>query len=586
MITFITKQMHNLKRGTDIEMWKEAKWMLPYVKRYWKYILFYIILGAAGTGMGLAGSIASKYLIDAVTGYNSPGIVFIIIIIISMALGNIVVNAVSGRISAVIELKVNNEIRADIYEKIMYTDWEAISGYHSGDLLNRFGTDVSAIADSVIGWIPSLFTRTLQFIGSLAIILYYDVSMAVIALISAPLTLIMSRFLMTRMREYSKNVRKISSDMMSFNEESFQNIQIIKCFDLIKSFQNKFKKIQNSYTTISMDYNKFTIYTSSLMSVVGLGVSYATFGWGVYRLWGGHITFGTMTLFIQLSGYLSGSFSALIGMVPAAIQATTAAGRIMEIADLPSENEKVSSNRISLSHRIKNHNISVKLSHIDYGYSDRDLVLKDINFQTKPREIVAVIGPSGEGKTTLMRILLGMIRPMCGEAKIIDSYGVEESISDTTRRFFSYVPQENTMFSGTIADNLRLIQTDASEEQLIAALKAACAYDFVFELAEGLNTIIKERGGGFSEGQIQRLSIARAILRDAPILLLDEATSALDVETELCVLQGIMAYGKTHACILTTHRKSVLTMCDRVYCIEKTQMSQIQSEESVLAVDF
>lgn len=580
MILYFKKMKQKIQEGILQEMWNEAKWMFPYTKRYWKFILYYMVLGVAGTGMGLAGSIASKYLIDAVTGYNSSNMAFIIVIILSMALGNIAVGAVSSRISIKIDLKVNNEIRADIYDKIMNTDWEAVSEYHSGDLLNRFNGDVGTVADSVIGWIPTLITRTLQFIGTLAVILYYDSTMALIALLSAPITLIMSKMLMTRMREYNKQVRQVSSEMMSFNEESLQNIQIIKCFDLIEFFGHRLKNVQDKFAVLSLEYNKFSIYTSSFLSVVGLGVSYAIYGWGVYRLWSGYITYGTMTLFIQLSGFLSSSFSALIGMVPAAIGATTSAGRIMDIVELPREKEKNSGSVEPYNLNTPNQRVSVKFSHINYKYRGRDMVLQNICFHVEPQEIVAIIGPSGEGKTTLIRILLGLLYPTGGEAKLIDSNGAELSISNSTRRFFSYVPQGNTIFSGTIAENLRMIKPDATDEELIASLKAACAYSFIEGLPDGIYTKVGEKGGGFSEGQMQRLSIARAVLRDAPIMLLDEATSALDAETEENVLHGIMAYGKTHTCILTTHRQSVLSMCDKVYRINKTQLEEISEELS------
>jgi ABC-type bacteriocin/lantibiotic exporter with double-glycine peptidase domain len=333
----LKKIIQKIKEGTLHEIYQEAKWITQYTKKYYLAIIYYIFLGILSTGMGLATSISSKYLIDAVTGYDSTNIGFIIIVILSMAFGNIIIRAATSRVSTRISLKVNNEIQADIYDKIMNTDWESMSEYHSGDLLNRMNGDVKTVADSVLGWIPSLITKLVQFIGTLAVILYYDSTMAVIALLSAPVSMIMSRMLITRMREYNKKMRQVSSEMMAFNEESFQNIQTIKCFDLINFFGQKLRNVQDTYANMALDYNKFSVYTSSFMSVIGLIVSYATFGWGIYRLWGGFITYGTMTLFLQLSSSLSGGFSALVGMIPSAIGATTSAGRIMAIVELPRE---------------------------------------------------------------------------------------------------------------------------------------------------------------------------------------------------------------------------------------------------------
>lgn len=587
MIPLMKKLKTKIKAGMLQEMWQEAKWMYPYARKYLRAIIYYIFLGILGTGMGLAGSVASKYLIDSVTGYDSANIGFIIIIILCMAFGNIVVRAAASRTSARISLKVNNEIQADVYDKIMNTDWESMSEYHSGDLLNRLNGDVRTVADSVLGWVPSLITKLVQFVGTLAVILYYDSAMAAIALLGAPVTMIMSRMLMTRMRDFNKKVRQVSSELMAFSEESFQNVQTIKGFDLVNFFGHRLRNVQKDYADMALDYNKFSIYTSSFMSMIGIAVSYATFGLGVYRLWGGFITYGTMTLFLQLSGGLSSGFSALVGMVPAAIGATTSAGRIMAIVGLPREKEEDTCIVNYIDQNTRNQGLTVQLSHIDFQYKGRDKVLQNAGIYAKPGEIVAIIGPSGKGKTTLIRILLGLLNPKGGEAKIIDIDGLETRISKATRKFFSYVPQENTIFSGTIADNLRMVRPNATEDELVATLKAACAYEFVEGLPEGINSRVGERGYGFSEGQAQRLSIARAVLRDAPILLLDEATSALDVDTERNVLNGIMAYGKTHTCILTTHRRSVLMMCNRVYQINDKQIEEFSEEQSSgIAVDF
>jgi ABC-type bacteriocin/lantibiotic exporter with double-glycine peptidase domain len=579
MHTYIHRLKQALRSGFLAEIFREIKWIIPYIRRYRNAILYYILLGILGTVASLAGSIASKYLIDSVTGFDSLNIWFIITIILSMAIGNIIVGAASSRISAKINMKVNNEMLAEIYEKIMKTDWEAISEYHSGDLLNRLNTDVGVVAGSVLGFVPSLITGLLQFIGILAIIIYYDPTMAVIALISAPISLLLSKVLMVRMREYNQKMMKISSEMMAFGEESFQNLQVIKCFDLISHFRNKLKGIQDNYITMALDYNKFSILTSSFLSVIGLLVSYATFGWGVYRLWSGLITYGTMTLFLQLSTGLSGSFSSLVGLVPTVISAATSAGRIMAITELPRENEEEGIKEQVLRMKAENAKLTISISHLDFTYQGREAVLKDVNVAIGPRELVAIVGPSGEGKTTLLRILLGLLRPTAGEVACSLEDGTKTEVSALTRRLFSYVPQDYTIFSGTIADNLRMGKPEATDEELIEALKAACAYEIVNELPEGINSPVGEMGGVLSEGQLQRLSIARAILRDSPILVLDEATSALDPVTERKVLQGIMTYGQKHSCIMTTHRQSVIDICNRVYRIMESRISEVKEKQ-------
>ena len=576
---FIKKLIKKIKDGMLQEMYEETKWMYTYAKKYKFQIVFYICLGIMTTLMGLASSVGSKYLIDAVTGQDTGNIALIAIFIVSMGLFSIGINAVTTMISARINIKVNNEIQAEVYDKILVADWISMKEFHSGDLLNRLNGDVNTVASSILSWIPSLITRGVQFLGILAIILYYDPTMAVIALGSAPVMVIVSKTLMKKMRDYNKRMREVSSEVMSFNEESFQNIQSVKAFDLVEFFSNKLRNVQQNYKDVYLDYNKFSVYTSSFMSVVGMFVAYACFGWGVYRLWTGHITFGTMTLFVQLSGQLSSSFKSLVSLVPSAISATTSAGRIMEFFKIKNET-KLDDEKVRLiQNNTQGKGLSVELEDVNFSYNSTKTVFKNANIVANPGEIVALVGPSGEGKTTMVRLLLGLINAKSGSAVIKDINGISCKISSATRRFFAYVPQGNTIFSGTIADNMRMVKPDASDDEIIDALKTACAYDFVKKLPQGINSKVGERGGGFSEGQAQRISIARALLRQSPILLLDEATSALDVATEREVLRNIMNSGYARTCIVTTHRPSVLTMCDRVYRIDSGAVCDIGEEE-------
>lgn len=576
---FIKKLIKKIKDGMLQEMYEETKWMYTYAKKYKFQIVFYICLGIMTTLMGLASSVGSKYLIDAVTGQDTGNIALIAIFIVSMGLFSIGINAVTTMISARINIKVNNEIQAEVYDKILVADWISMKEFHSGDLLNRLNGDVNTVASSILSWIPSLITRGVQFLGILAIILYYDPTMAVIALGSAPVMVIVSKTLMKKMRDYNKRMREVSSEVMSFNEESFQNIQSVKAFDLVEFFSNRLRNVQQNYKDVYLDYNKFSVYTSSFMSVVGMFVAYACFGWGVYRLWTGHITFGTMTLFVQLSSQLSSSFKSLVSLVPSAISATTSAGRIMEFFKIKNET-KLDDEKVRLiQNNTQGKGLSVELEDVNFSYNSTKTVFKNANIVANPGEIVALVGPSGEGKTTMVRLLLGLINAKSGSAVIKDINGISCKISSATRRFFAYVPQGNTIFSGTIADNMRMVKPDASDDEIIDALKTACAYDFVKKLPQGINSKVGERGGGFSEGQAQRISIARALLRKSPILLLDEATSALDVFTERQVLRNIMNSGYARTCIVTTHRPSVLTMCDRVYRIDSGDVSDIDEKE-------
>ena len=564
----IYRRLHD---GTLRDITRETYWIYHHTRAYWKAILLYTLLGLASTLLTIMSSVLSKNLINAIIAQTGWRVLQFGMVVVLLAASGIVLNAFVNRYSAKINLRVSIDLRAEVYSVFMNTDWESLQEYHSGDLLSRINTDVSTVASSVLGWVPTLIIKLTQFAVSLGIILYFDPTMAILALLTAPLTLFVARPFISKMRSLNKEMRNVNSEMISFYEETLQNIPSIKAFNLVDSFCDKLTEVQKKYYSTSMDFNLFSVKNSTFLSATGMLVSYLCLGWGAYRLWCGKIDFGTMVLFIQLAGYLASSLTALIKLVPSAIECTVAAQRIMTIFDLPRERmeylEEVS--------RLRMHEFSVKLDNLGFGYENERPVLNAINLQIQPREMVAIVGPSGSGKTTLFRILLGLVQPTEGTAMLI---GPEESVplSPSTRSLFSYVPQDNVIFSGTIADTLRLVRPDATDEQIYDALRIACAEDFVRKLPDGIYSSVKERGRSLSVGQNQRLAIARAILTDAPILLLDEVTSALDLETEQHVLQNIASLkGKT--CIISTHRPSVLSLCDHIYRIKDQKLDVLDT---------
>lgn len=557
------------------EYLKELKWMLPYALKYWKAICFYMISGVISIVMGLGSSVVSKKLIDVVTGDGGGSLKIWACAMIGMAVGNIVMNAIVTRISARISVLVQNELQADIFDMVLHSDWEALHEFRSGDLLNRLNVDAAQVAASIIGWIPSLLTKLTHFIGALCIILYYDPIMAVIALLSAPFTVAMSGYLMKRMRRHNKEMRDLSSELMSFQNDSFQKLQTVKAFGLMDLFTENLHMLQEQYKAKTLDYNRFSVYVSTFMSLVGLAVSYSCFGWSVYRLWTGYITVGTLMMFVSMATSLTSAFKSLVQLVPAAINATTCAGRLMAVSQLDKE-QRADAAALEMLERIADNLSAIELENVDVVYKEGNTVLNNGNFYAHKGEVVAIVGASGEGKTTLMRIFLGLIFPTHGKAQLIANDGTTQSLSALTRGLFGYVPQGNTVFTGTIADNMRMVKKDATDEEIVEALKAACAYDFVSKLPNGINSSIKEQGTGISEGQAQRIAIARAIIKQAPILLLDEATSALDMEVEEQVLKNIMNLDTHRICIVSTHRSSVLGMSDHVYEIKDNKLLKLR----------
>ena len=571
MLNVIKKIIEKYKSGAFREMWNETKWLYSYAAKYKWLIVIYIVIGLFATGLALAASLVTKNLINEVLGGKISAAA--VALYVFLGLSGIAVSALNRRLSAKISLRVNNEIRADVFGKFISTTWEDVSAFHSGDLLNRINGDVSTVADSVIGWIPSVTIKSAQFIGAIAIICYYDAAMALLSLISIPAAALISSLLLRKMRSYGTKIREAGSELMSFFEESLQNIQTVKAFGLSQSLDGRLAQLQKIYYDTSLEYNALSVKVTSGMSVLGLFVSYLCMGWCIFRLFTGAIDIGTMVLFIQLSSYLSSSISSLISSVPTVISATVSAGRIISVLNLPreEEDESLAAREIADFGEAP----EIEFRDVSFGYKNGGKVFSEVNLTVAPGEFVAFVGPSGGGKTTLLRLLLGLVKPQSGKATL-SAKGKTTEISSATRRIFTYVPQEKAMFSGTVAEMLRLFSPEATDEEINAALKAACAYDFVAALPEGINTPLGERGAGFSEGQNQRLAIARAVLRKAPVLLLDEATSALDLETERLVLENITALCRGKTLIVMTHRESVLPLCDSVYRISGGKVEKVR----------
>lgn len=574
-----------IKDGSIKEMWEEFKWMFSYGKKYKKEIIFYTLLGMFSTVMSLVSSVASKELINIVTGIQKNRALEMAVLMVSMALFSLFFNQIMSRITIKINIRIQNEIQADIFDKIIKVNWLDLSKYHSGDLLNRFGSDVSTVANSAIGWVPNLIINVFNFIATLLLILYYDPTMMLLTLINTPVMMLSSKLLMSRMRKYNEKVKIMNSEMMAFQTETFSNIDSIKSFGLVDLFSRRLKGFQDKYKEVNLDYNLYSIKTNTILSLIGMAINFSFYGWAVYRLWSGVINYGEMTLFMQQSSRLSSAFSSLVSIIPSTVSSTISAKRLMEIVNL--EKEEANVETIDYLDEISQNGFSIELKDVHFAYVENKNVLVSSSLSARPGEIVALVGPSGEGKTTLIRMFLGLIAPNDGDALLMDYEGHEYALNASTRHLFAYVPQGNTIFSGTIADNLRMVKEDATDEEIIKALKSSCAYEFVEKLPEGIYSQLGARGRGLSEGQAQRIAIARAILKDAPILLLDEATSALDVATERRVLNNIILNHPNKTCIVTTHRPSVLNMCQRVYRVMDTKLTQLSEEESAqMAIDF
>lgn len=578
----LKKLKHYKKRieeGRLKEIVDQWLWMGIYIRRYWFLILVYTLLGASGSILGLGTSMISRNLIDTVTGQISGQIIGVACAYVGVGISQLFITAFRTRLSLRISMKINNEIRTDIFSQILRTDWEALSKFRSGDLLYRINGDAMMVSNNILTYIPNVVSIVITFGGALLVMLQNDVIMAMIALAGAPISFMSTRYSMRKMREFQLKQQQLNSNKMSLNQETFQNLQMIKAFGLVEYFINSYKEVQEESVDMAMQQNVFQSKMTILTGIIGQVIGYACYGFAIFRLWQGNITYGTMTLFVSMSSSLRGSFSSVLNLFPTAMRAGISAGRIMEIVSLPRENIEDEKEARHLRDKAKEVGICVRMKDVSFAYGDNPDVYSHANMIARPGEIIGLIGPSGQGKTTTLRILLGLYHPKDGSASVENPGDASIPISSATRCLFSYIPQSNTLFSGTIADNMRMLKPDASDAEIIEVLKVACAYEFVEPLENGIDTLVSEGGNRFSEGQKQRLSIARALLANAPVLLLDESTSALDMATERHVLHNIMQKQPHQTIIVTAHRPSVLHLCTRVYKIQDHRIDEVNEKQ-------
>lgn len=560
-----------------ISLKDELLWLFSLSRCYKKEIFAVTVLSVIGTVFSLTTSLCLKYVIDIVTGSLNQSILLVVLAAVAMLLGSIFLSAITSRITTKVNVKIQNELQLQVYGTIFNAQWESLREYRKGDLINRINSDASLIASGAVSWWPTVITFAAKFIYTFVLIVMNDPIMAAIALMSAPISALLSRFMIRKMHNHSLKVKELSADIMSYQEDSFQNLQYIKSFGISDVINKRLIKKQQEYKEESLNYNKVTVLMNIIMGLVGITVTFVSYAWGIYRLWEGFITYGTMVMFLQLTLTLSNSFNSILSVIPTTINLGTSAARIISLENLSEEKSTPTAEEKEFIKSNFKSGVSINCSSLSFSYSDKpsERVLKNAGFSAGIGETIAIIGGSGIGKTTFFRLLLGLLEPTEGEITFKGNNNETIKAGPSTRELIAYVPQGNTIISGTVAENLRLIKKDATDEEIITALKLSCAYDFVSKLPQGINSQIGESGNGFSEGQIQRIAIARALIKDAPILLFDEVTSALDEETEGRLLHNIQTHFKNKTIIFVTHKLNALDISDKVYKIDKKQLHRV-----------
>ena len=476
-----------------------------------------------------------------------------IAIMAGLILSTFALRVASVWVRNILGIKAQNRMQQRMLSRILHSQYQGRDALHSGDVLNRLEQDVATVVNFVAETLPDMLSVFTLFLGAFCYLFMLDYRLALAIVVLFPLFLLLSRLYVGRMRQLNRDVRESDSMVQSILQDSVQNRVLVKALENEDSLVDRLDDEHRILRKKVVKKTYFSVFSNVVVSM-GFASGYlVAFGWSAFRLAAGTLTYGGMTAFLQLVNRIQGPARNLARMVPKFVSVFTAAERLMMFEDIPMEEEKAP--------QLLEGRCGVEFRDVSFAYADEPdkVIFSHFSFNFRPGTCTAIMGRTGAGKTTLIRMILALLSPVSGNVYIYNKVERKEA-SPSTRCNIIYVPQGNTLLSGTIRDNLLLGNVDATEAEMYEALRMACA-DFVDALPDGIDTIVTENGGGLSEGQAQRLCIARALLRKSSLMILDEATSALDEGTERQLLKNLFE-NRSRTVIFITHRPAVLKYCD------------------------
>lgn len=518
------------------------------------------VVGLLSVGVSLTQVWAVKHAIDVASGDEQGNIYMAVAFMGVLILIDFALNISGIWIRNLLGIKAQNRMQQRVLDRILRSEWRGKESRHSGDVLNRLEFDVTNVVNFLTETLPSALSVLAMFIGAFSYLASMEWRLAVLVAAMVPLFVLVSKIYIRQMRGLTRQVRDSDSKVQAFMQEITQNRMLVKTLESGGFMINRLESTQSELRRNVVRRTSFSVFSNFILNF-GFTLGYlVAFLWAAVRMSAGTLSFGGMTAFLQLVSKIQGPARSLTKLVPAFVSVFTAAERLMELEEDPLEEQ---GDPIVLDAPC-----GVRLDNVSYAYQDGETnVIDNLSFDFRPGCCTAILGETGAGKTTLVRMLLALLQPQSGSLHIYNNVE-ERQLTPRLRANFVYVPQGNTLLSGTIRENLCLGKHNATDEEMREALIKSCA-EFVFDLPNGLDTACAEKGGGLSEGQAQRICIARALLRNRSVMLFDEATSALDPDTERRLLKNILAsHDKT--IIFITHRLAVVDYCDDVLRVEKT----------------
>lgn len=526
-------------------------------------VVYCTLAGVFNVSVSLCFVFVCKHLIDIATGVSDDSLGTYIGWMAGCMCAQLLLSVIRSRQSSRAEIRMRNGLHGKLFAHLMKSQWNGRETFHSGDLLNRIEADTASVTDTVCRTVPTVLVTIVQLGGALYFLSRLDMRLTGILIFIMPMAILFSKSYVRKMRRMSREIRETDSRIQSHMQENLQHRIIVRTLEYTRQAVEKLGTLQTSLQGQVYRRTDFSAFSRSMVQI-GFMTGYAVaFLWGVFGLRDGTVTFGMMAAFLQLVSQIQRPMVDMSRQIPVFIRVFTATERLAELTSLPLE-------RQGKSVRLTG-NLGIRISHVRFSYPDSGReVLAGFSHDFRPGSLTAIVGETGVGKSTLIKLILALVQPKEGNIVI---YNEQEEVtaSPQTRCNLSYVPQGNTLFSGTIRDNLLIGNPNATEEDMRSALHTAVA-DFVFSLPDGLDTVCGEQGMGLSEGQAQRIAIARGLLRPGNILLLDEPSSALDGETEHELLKRLAAEVKDKTVVLITHRERIAGFCTEVVRMEELSL--------------
>lgn len=533
-------------------IWQNAKTQLP-------GLVLLIFGNALAAVCAVSLALFAKQIIDAAQygdktrlWQSALSLAAVVLLQIGLRMGN---TSLAVRVAGRLEMRCKRQLFSAILQK----DYSAVTAYHSGDLLMRLSADVTVVCDGVATLVPSAVSMLTRLVCAFAVILSLDWRFGILLIAAGTVLFFGTRLFRTKIKKLHKQVQSTDGKLRAFLQEALESLLAVQVFGVQEKVARQADERQTENYDAKIRKNRWAIFANTGFSAVFSLGFLVTLVWCGVRLLSGAITFGTLTALLQLVNQVQAPLSSLSGLFPQYYAMLASAERILEITDLPDDAESAVEAEYPAELHPKAFS-GIQFSDVSFAYG-KNQVLEHANFTVHKNDFVVISGISGIGKSTLFKLLLGVLTPDSGKITVCTGENIY-TVGKATRPIFAYVPQGNLLFSGTVRDNIRFIKENATDAEVEEAMRIACADSFICDLPDGLDTMLGEGGRGLSEGQMQRLAVARAVLTDAPVLLLDEATSALDEETEARLLGNIRAM-QNKTCIIISHKKAAFAVCEK-----------------------